>query len=259
MIRLLDQILNTIFPRCCPLCGQLSDTTDAAQLCPDCASIIAQECRKTCPLCHHPATACTCIPTALHGMLSTVGKRSILSVGFYESGQNTAFARLMFQLKNQADDTAAHIFARMLSLEILRSFTMAEEDIRTWIITYPPRTQAARSAHGFDQARRLAKMCAQYTGAQFADVFTRKRGEEQKTLPIQERKTNAYTTLKLKNPKSWYRKKLIICDDIITTGATIAACASLLREAGASEVLAASALRTRTRIPEKDALWFAQK
>ena len=56
-------------------------------------------------------------------------------------------------------------------------------------------------------------------------------------------------------------KRLLIIDDIITTGSTVEKCESLLLEAGAAEVHPASLFRTmpkerKEKVPPDSGLWF---
>ncbi len=259
----LTLLLNLLFPLKCPLCGELTEG-DTARLCPDCAAAVEKEAAFPCPICRSPAPACTCLPENLHENCSTIGGRQHLSVGFYRPGETeSTLSRLIFSLKHTPDEGTAHVFAGMLSRTLLRHFLAAGEDIRTWTFTYPPRTAEARSAAGLDQAQRLARLCAAQTGAAYAEMFIRRGGREQKTLTGEDRKQNAAGSLRLKSPPLCAGKRIILVDDITTTGATLSVCAELLRDAGAEAVFCTSVLKTvphphkKNKTKEADGpLWF---
>ena len=68
----------------------------------------------------------------------------------------------------------------------------------------------------------------------------------QKTLGAVERAENAQESYRLshKYADAVRGRRVMIIDDIATTGATLAACASMLEEAGAACVIAVTAART---------------
>mgnify|MGYP000866900070 CR=1 FL=1 len=67
-------------------------------------------------------------------------------------------------------------------------------------------------------------------------ILTRNDGHSQKGLSKAERNVNMQDKIHIK-PKVSIPKKVIILDDVITTGATIEACKQCLKEAGCQEVL----------------------
>ena len=242
-----NHILSALFPRRCPVCGQFTGST--ALLCRECASQLDIEYKRPCPICHRDANHCQCAVDAVSGT-------PLLCCGFYEAGSNTSIlARLIFSLKQNTEDSAAHVLARDLSRVILRQFLSEGEDIRTWTVTYAPRSSAGYAQHGFDQSRRLAKLCARFTGAKFQPLFRRRGGGVQKELSAAERHVNA-ASIHLLHPTRRYEGKYLVIDNIVTTGATLGECAAQLRRGGAKDVRIAAPLRALPRHPKKE-FWFA--
>lgn len=251
MSSLYSKITAALFPRRCPVCGKITDSA-TPRLCHECAEALAVEYEKHCPVCNGKASVCTCHPEA-----QATHDSSVIALGFYEPGQtNSLTSRLVYALKHQTDDTAAHILARDLAGAILKDFLARDEDVRTWVITYAPRSILGYEENGFDQAQRLAKLCARYVGARYERIFCRHGGDTQKELSEKERQINAAASIRLRHKRRKYSGKYIVVDDILTTGATLAECAGLLISRGAESVRIAVPYRTLPRRP-KQTLWYA--
>ena len=251
MISIFRKIIALLFPRRCPVCGEWTES-DTPSLCPQCAQKLADEYSRPCPCCKETAIRCTCKMEALseHGA-------PVITMGFYEpSRPDSVSSRLIYTLKNSPDDSAAHILARDMAGAILKEFLTTGEDIRTWVITYAPRSLSGYEKNGFDQSRRLAGLCARYCGTRYKRIFRRHGGDTQKELTTKDRRANAVASLRLRHPGRTYTGKYIVIDDILTTGATCQTCASLLRARGAKAVRIATPLKTLSR-PSEQKPWYA--
>ncbi len=246
-----DKVLSALFPRRCPVCGEWTDSA-SPRLCRQCADVLVGEYDRPCPVCQKKAATCTCKAEAL-----SASNIPVITLGFYEPGNtNAVTSRLVYALKHRTDDTSAHAFARDLAGAILKEFMATKEDVRTWTVTYVPRSVLGYEKNGFDQAQRLARLCARYTGARYERIFRRHGGDTQKELTEKERQINASASIRLRHPRRVYSGKYVVIDDILTTGATLAMCADLLLSHGAESIRIATPLRTVPR-PPKEELWFA--
>ena len=100
---------------------------------------------------------------------------------------------------------------------------------------------------GFNQAREIAR----HLGPPVTDVLVRRRATRaQVELAADRRRANVAGAFALRRgwcfDHSIRGKKLLLVDDVSTTGATLEACARVLKEAGASEVYALTAARVVT-------------
>jgi len=100
-----------------------------------------------------------------------------------------------------------------------------------------PVHQAKRIHRGFNQAEVLAKAVSKETGIPVdAELLHRvKKTLPQKELNEEERRKNLQDAFQI-DKKGVKYKKIILVDDIYTTGSTIDACARSLKEAGVFEV-----------------------
>lgn len=258
-----QRILNTLFPPKCPVCGALTEGP-FAQLCPDCTKKLAEELTIPCPLCGCTAEQCRCLPADLEPGGTSFHGKTHLCVGFYQPGKpDSVLSRLIYALKERSGDASAQILARMLVRPLMRLFVETGENPREWLLVYPPRSPAKKAETGFDHAERLTRILAKSTGAKAEHVFVRRGGSEQKLLGEEERRENIRRTMVLRHPVKCRDKKILLIDDVLTSGATLSYCAELLRKAGAGEIVCATVLKTLPRKqkkrPETDGkFWFEE-
>ncbi len=110
-----------------------------------------------------------------------------------------------------------------------------------------PLSTARRRARGYNQAERLAVALGRRAHLSVTGLL-RRRGRPGRQLGRgrRERLTLAGETVDVVSGRAVPRRALLV-DDVITTGATLAACARALRFAGADEVAGVAYARTPGR------------
>lgn len=99
-------------------------------------------------------------------------------------------------------------------------------------ITFAPSSKKSRKKLGFDHGKYLASALSGKTGVQVMQLFTA-AGSEQKVLDREERKDNARKIRLRKGKFNALRgKKILLIDDVYTTGSTVHRCRELLEELG---------------------------
>ena len=109
-------------------------------------------------------------------------------------------------------------------------------------VTWAPTTSARRRERGFDQAELLARAVARRLGLPCLRLLRRLPGPAQTGQDLNERRRGPLFTARRPCPA-----RVLLVDDVVTTGATAAAAARALREAGATEVRLLAAARTPLR------------
>jgi ComF family protein len=100
---------------------------------------------------------------------------------------------------------------------------------------------------GFNQAERLAAALSRRSGLPIADCLLRTgTARTQVGRDRAERLVGVHGTVGIRAGAA-APERAILVDDVVTTGATVAACASVLRAAGAPEVIAVAYARTPGR------------
>lgn len=264
--RILSFLLDLIAPPKCSVCLCLRE--ESGELCQKCLKHFTDAMNRRCPLCLKTPRSCTCKPKNL--METTpIGEKEMIALTFFAKADSTDMGdrvsrKLVYKIKKSYDRTGARFAARELSHQLLKLFTKEKLDIEKWLITYPPRSKLEARKYGFDQSKELAELVSKYTGMTVYSCFDRKSSKMQKNLNAAERKINADSTYSLKESIDVKDKSFVIIDDVITTGSTINACASLLMAAGAKNVfpICVSRNKKKRRIPKRNSpakLWFKKK
>lgn len=109
-----------------------------------------------------------------------------------------------------------------------------------YAITYVPLHRKRESWRGFNQSKLLAKDVSEILGVEFIEgiLVRNKQAESQISLKRSDRFKNVLDNFQARAEFSdkIKDKKIIIIDDIITTGATLNECAKILKVLGAKEV-----------------------
>ena len=118
------------------------------------------------------------------------------------------------------------------------------------IVVPVPLHRSRRRTRGFNQARALAGEL----GVPLVDALRRTRATPSQTdLPAEARHDNmrnAFALARGRARRTLEGRRIVLVDDVSTTGATIEACAVVLRTAGAAEVSAVTAARVVSRPTE---------
>ncbi len=116
-----------------------------------------------------------------------------------------------------------------------------------WVVPVPLHWRR-EYVRGFNQAREIAR----HLGPPVVDALVRHRATRaQVELAAERRRANVEGAFRIR--RGWYRplnitgRSIALVDDVSTTGATLEACARVLKERGASEVYAITAARVVTR------------
>lgn len=141
---------------------------------------------------------------------------------------------LIYSLKRENREDVIDFLSDELSKLLLKRFDNTEN----YILTNVPRRKKSIIKYGFDHTALLCEAISEKTRIPFISMLTSNNKKDQKHMTGKERIQNVQFKFKDKNRDTVIGKSVIIVDDVVTTGASIANAASLLRSSGAKDVVA---------------------
>jgi ComF family protein len=151
---------------------------------------------------------------------------------------------LIHLLKYDGILPAAPALGRLLAEAVAQ---LGRDDGATPLLVPVPLHSSKRSERGFNQAELIVRSAAKHlpTRPEIATVLKRQRAtHSQVGLTREERVANMRGAFRVTDPERVKGRKVIIVDDVMTTGTTVSECARVLKKAGAGRVWAATAART---------------
>jgi ComF family protein len=200
----LQRIAATVFPMRCPGCG-----CAAEPVCASCAAGL-----RAAPTAPPPA-----------GVDAWVAPFAYAGVA----------RELIARVKYRGTHAAVQWLADAIVCEVARLGIADRVDAVVWT----PTTPARRRARGFDHAELLARPVARSFGFPVMPLLRRLPGPPQTGLPAAERRRGPVFAARNTAPFA-----VLLVDDVATTGATLAAAATALRDVGVARIAAATAART---------------
>ena len=239
--------------RACAGCGRMLSYDYAHQaFCDACREKWEKAKTEECPTCLQAISECCCMPPCM-------AKEGVLTlrrmVHYHAEDTQDAGRNAILYLKDHRIPRIAAFFGKQLAYAVTEELGVLGCGTSDAVIVFVPRSKRAVIRHGFDQAQMIAEGLAQAVGAECVSLLCRTgRGKEQKKLNATQRQQNAKKQFALTKDAQAYisGKCVILVDDIVTTGSGMAACAALLRKAGADRVLALSVATVADRRKRKE-------
>jgi predicted amidophosphoribosyltransferase len=222
-VRLFEAIAEFIYPTRCAGCE-----LPGSVLCDRCRDTLRRvEFASACPRCGAPYGALVCTECWNREWAFS----GALSLGEFE-GQ---LARAVALHKDAGERRLGAVLGELLAADIAEAWPGWAD-----VVVFVPATRAAFRRRGFDHGRLIAAHVAEKLGVPLADTLERAEAVDQRTLGREDRVRNASGSFSAAGPLPL---RVLLCDDVFTTGATLDAAAEALLAAGAGEVRCAAVAR----------------
>jgi len=215
-------------PRCVG-CGEVLDIDDRG-LCKACLTEYTEMKKRECSRCAKPLYECSCANKFLENHYV---KRHAKVFRYLKHKDKNVSNALIYSLKRENRQDVLELLGDELAVAI-ENMIGIDRDL---VVTSVPRRRRAIVRFGIDHARLLAQNVAQKLGLEYKSMLRSRSKRPQKKLVDRERIRNAEFDVKAAPKKG---QRIIIVDDIVTTGASMGSCAALLHSHGAGEILGAS-------------------
>lgn len=211
---ILKRVFSYVYPYKCIFCGDTLQSDASIEACEPCLSMIEFIEGDAPKKDFYPSQACD----------------GVFCLCTYEGLVREAILRFKFNEK----DYYHRCFTKLLVAKIQDYHKNNPFDI---CLSVPMHKERIKK-RGYNQARLLSNDIALLLNIEEAsdffvrDVYTQKQSLQKKEL----RKENLKASFKVLDKEKIALKKILLLDDIITTGSTVEACSKILKEAGAKSV-----------------------
>lgn len=206
-----EKLLDLFFPPRCAFCRTVG------------VHGVCQNCEKTLPRTPEPLCKDTSFGVCAAPLL-------------YEGVVRESLLRFKFHGVQGAAEGYGALLAQCVAEELGGEF-----DLVTWV----PVSRERERERGYDQAFLLARETAKHWGTKPVRLLrkTRDNAAQSGLSSAAERQGNVLGVYKAENTEMLKNARVLLIDDILTTGSTLGECVRVLKEAGAKSVVCAALAR----------------
>ena len=204
---MIRRVLEWLFPRKCVLCR----------------SFLGKEETDLCRACRRDQ------PEYRYGKKKVPHIADLTAVWMYQGHAASSLKRYKFANARHY----APVYGRLLAMRILNDLPTA--DLITWV----PVSRKRLRERGYDQVELLARAVSAELGIPAVQTLEKFRDNQANSglRDPAERRANVLGVYRPVQPERFRGKRVLLLDDIVTTGATASECARVLLTAGAGEIL----------------------
>lgn len=217
-MKLLDGIARLLFPPKCLLCRRIL-SSEELDLC--------RACRTDGPECRHYQKKLPFVD-------------SWAAVWYYEGQVRSSILRYKFY----GARSNARGYARLLAMRLQEAHPEGF-DLLTWV----PISALRKLRRGYDQVELLAKAVGEELGMEPVPLLKKIRNNPPQSGIVGQahRRANVLGVYRVETAEALEGKRILLLDDVITTGATVGECARMLLTAGCAEVHCGAVATARHR------------
>lgn len=230
----ISEILKRAFiTRKCIFCKDPIDYDKKVPICDECAPEWLANLDMMCVKCGYDCEYCNCLPEKVREIKDSFAT----AVFFYTPNHMTPVNRIVYKLKRNYNLEVIRFCAEEMRKKAIKLCIANYINYRSFVVTYPPRRKKSVVKYGYDHAQLLAKEFAKRIGLKLIPCFKNTGVKEQKTLSKNDRLLNAIKSFEPIDNIDVKDRNVFLIDDVMTSGATLNACARILLENGAKSVV----------------------
>lgn len=150
------------------------------------------------------------------------------SVSFYSSVIKDMILKLKYKSNFEAGEALAYLMYNKLQ----------KINSNIDFITYVPMFKKDEKKRGFNQSKYLAKEISKLANIEMRDFLIKtKNTKDQIGLSKEERNNNIKNCFQSIDKKMIKNKRILLIDDVITTGSTVVECVNMLKQANCKEII----------------------
>lgn len=217
MLKFVDKIISIIYPKRCPFCDMIIKMP--LDICENCKRNIT--------------------PIFIKRSIF-LNSKEIPCVSPFKYTGNIAEAIKRFKFRGRKEYSAC------LSKFMLEAFNIYYHNNKIDFVTSVPLHPKRKRERGYNQAEILVRDLCSKINLKYKEVLKKdKVNLQQHNLSYDERENNVKNVYSTNNKAIIKGSKILICDDVITTGNTLKECCRILYENGATEVLCITLASTK--------------
>lgn len=211
------RLLDLVAPRLCVACGR--------RLAPS-EQVLCAVCNMHLPRTGFQHQAMDNVMARLFWGIIPVER--VAALFYYEAGSKTS--NILYDLKYHDHPEIGVVMGRMVAREFNEAGFFEDIDM----IIPVPLAKSRQRHRGYNQSREIAKGISLVTGLPINDyVVQRMKFEKSQTqVGRWERQENVANVFEVKDTKNLRGRHILLVDDVVTTGATMVACAREILKAG---------------------------
>jgi ComF family protein len=226
---LLRGFLDLLYPPRCEACGQLR----REPICADCLAAIERIAPPLCEVCGEPFDP---LAQAAPRCTDCRGKRHSFSLVRSAAYYTGPLAQAIKRFKYDCQMVLWRPLGRLMVESLSNGAAAVDADTTDLICPVPLHASRLRE-RGFNQSELLGEVVAEAIGRPIKLLLERTRPTlPQVDLPAQSRAANVRDAFGPRLQEVIAEQRVLLIDDLFTTGATLAECARVLRRAGAADV-----------------------
>ena len=220
MIEFFKGLFRSLFPQRCAYCGRVVSVNSFT--CDECAGVLPRINGETCVLCGREKAECSCNGEKYY---------SAVAAPFYYEGVVRRGVH-QFKFRNRRQNSEAY------GLEMAKTANERFADKNFDVILPVPMTKKSLRKRGYNQVECLADMLSEKleTDCRKNVLLKIYETDKQHSMSYLMRKGNLTGVFDVSDPDFVNGKRILLCDDISTSGETFNECAKMLWLCGAADV-----------------------